>query len=117
MGEPSRRMEPPRQTMRRSSRGGRWWGESAVTRLSAIASAMPSKDVSARPLPPRLRSLTEADGRERVDSRIARGYPFAMPSAVLLLPKSGYRNEDFLAAASKLGIDVIAASDACHQLA
>jgi biotin carboxylase len=40
-----------------------------------------------------------------------------MPSVVLLLPKSGYRNEDFLAAARKLGVEVIAASDVCHQLA
>ena len=40
-----------------------------------------------------------------------------MPSVVLLLPKSAYRNEDFLAAAQKLGVDVIAASDVCHQLA
>jgi biotin carboxylase len=40
-----------------------------------------------------------------------------MPAAVLVLPKSGYRNEDFVAAAAKLGLEVIAASDACHQLA
>ena len=40
-----------------------------------------------------------------------------MPSVVLVLPKSGYRNDDFLAAAKHLGVDVIAASDVCHQLA
>ncbi|MFN2545974.1 MAG: ATP-grasp domain-containing protein [Myxococcales bacterium] len=40
-----------------------------------------------------------------------------MPSVVLVLPRSGYRNEDFIAAASKLGVEVIAASDVCHQLA
>src|SRR2546428_778500 len=40
-----------------------------------------------------------------------------MPSVVLVLPKSGYRNDDFLAAAKRLGVDVIAASDVCHQLA
>src|SRR6266403_4202902 len=40
-----------------------------------------------------------------------------MPKVVLVLPKSGYRNEDFLAAAGLLGVEVIAASDVCHQLA
>jgi biotin carboxylase len=40
-----------------------------------------------------------------------------MPAVVLVLPKSGYQNDDFLAAARKLGLEVIAASDACHQLA
>ena len=40
-----------------------------------------------------------------------------MPSVVLLLPKAGYRNEDFLAAASRLGVQVLIASDFCHQLA
>lgn len=40
-----------------------------------------------------------------------------MPAVVLLLPKSGYRNEDFLAAAQKLGVSVIPASDVCHRLA
>jgi biotin carboxylase len=40
-----------------------------------------------------------------------------MPPVVLVLPKSGYRNEDFLAAARRLGVEVIAASDVCHQLA
>src|SRR6266850_1112758 len=40
-----------------------------------------------------------------------------MPKVVLVLPKSGYRNEDFVAAAQRLGLEVIAASDVCHQLA
>ena len=40
-----------------------------------------------------------------------------MPAVVLVLPKSGYRNEDFLSAAAKLGVEVIPASDVCHQLA
>src|SRR5471032_8638 len=40
-----------------------------------------------------------------------------MPAAVLVLPKFGYQNDAFLAAARKLGVDVIAASDDCHQLA
>lgn len=44
------------------------------------------------------------------------GYPWRMPSVVLVLPKSGYRNEDFVAAAGRLGVEVIHASDACHQL-
>jgi biotin carboxylase len=39
-----------------------------------------------------------------------------MPSVVLLLSKSGYQNGDFLAAARKLGLDVVTASDACHKL-
>src|SRR5882672_7870523 len=45
------------------------------------------------------------------------GYLPGMPSVVLVLPKSGYRNEDFVAAARRLGVEVIAAGDACHQLA
>src|SRR5258708_14508084 len=40
-----------------------------------------------------------------------------MPRAVLLLPKAGYRNDDFLAAAQKLGGAVVPVSDVCHQLA
>ncbi len=40
-----------------------------------------------------------------------------MPRAVLLLPKAGYRNDDFLAAAGKLGVEVVVVSDVCHQLA
>jgi len=39
------------------------------------------------------------------------------PAVVLILPKTGYRNEDFLAAAKKLGAEVIQASDVCHRLA
>jgi biotin carboxylase len=35
---------------------------------------------------------------------------------LLLLPASGYRNDDFLAAASRLGVEVIAAQDRCHSL-
>src|SRR5258707_15637462 len=45
------------------------------------------------------------------------GYLPGMPSVVLVLPKSGYRNEDFVAAARRLGVEVIAAGDVCHQLA
>ena len=40
-----------------------------------------------------------------------------MPRAVLLLPKAGYRNDDFLAAAARLGVEVVVVSDVCHQLA
>src|SRR3954469_22594283 len=40
-----------------------------------------------------------------------------MASVVLLLPKSGYRNDDFLAAAQRLGLEVILATDVCHRLA
>jgi biotin carboxylase len=40
-----------------------------------------------------------------------------VPSVVLLLPKSGYRNDDFLAAAERLGLEVILATDVCHRLA
>ncbi len=40
-----------------------------------------------------------------------------MPAVVLLLPKSGYRNDDFVAAAAKLGLTVIPATDICHRLA
>ena len=40
-----------------------------------------------------------------------------MPSVVLILPKTGYRNDDFLAAAGKLGLEVIPAMDVCHRLA
>jgi biotin carboxylase len=40
-----------------------------------------------------------------------------MPSVVLLLPKSGYRNDDFLSAAQRLGLEVIPATDVCHRLA
>ncbi len=40
-----------------------------------------------------------------------------MPCVVLLLPKTGYRNDDFLAAAGRLGLDVFPATDVCHRLA
>jgi biotin carboxylase len=36
---------------------------------------------------------------------------------VLLLPTTAYRADDFLAAAKKLGVEVIAVSDRCHVLA
>jgi biotin carboxylase len=40
-----------------------------------------------------------------------------MKRVLLLLPAAGYRNADFLAAARKLGVDVVAAANHCHQLA
>jgi len=40
-----------------------------------------------------------------------------MSRLLALLPTSSYRNEDFLAAARDLGVDVVAAADYCHQLA
>lgn len=40
-----------------------------------------------------------------------------MKRVLLLLPAAGYRNADFLAAARKLGVDVLAAANYCHQLA
>lgn len=40
-----------------------------------------------------------------------------MKRVLLLLPTTGYRNSDFLAAAKKLGVEIIAAADYCHQLA
>src|SRR4051812_9718760 len=56
---------------------------------------------------PNIRPLTER-----------RRYHLAgMASVVLLLPKSGYRNDDFLAAAERLGLEVILATDVCHRLA
>jgi biotin carboxylase len=36
---------------------------------------------------------------------------------LLLLPTTGYRNDDFLAAARKLGVEIVAAANYCHQLA
>jgi biotin carboxylase len=36
---------------------------------------------------------------------------------LLLLPTTGYRNADFLAAAGKLGVEVVPAANYCHQLA
>src|SRR5712692_197181 len=40
-----------------------------------------------------------------------------MKRVLLLLPTTGYRNKDFLAAAKKLGVEIVAAADYCHQLA
>ena len=40
-----------------------------------------------------------------------------MKRVLLLLPTTGYRNADFLAAAQKLGAEVVAAANYCHQLA
>lgn len=40
-----------------------------------------------------------------------------MKRVLLLLPTTGYRNEDFLAAAQKLGVEIVAAANYCHQLA
>ncbi|MBI2960397.1 MAG: hypothetical protein HYY28_08800, partial [Betaproteobacteria bacterium] len=40
-----------------------------------------------------------------------------MRRVLLLLPASGYRNEDFLAAAKELDVEVVAAADHCHRLA
>ncbi len=40
-----------------------------------------------------------------------------MPTVVLILPTKSYRAEDFLAAARRLGVEVIVASDRCHVLA
>ncbi len=40
-----------------------------------------------------------------------------MKRVLLLLPTSSYRNDDFLAAARKLGVAIVAAADYCHQLA
>src|SRR3972149_4329732 len=38
-----------------------------------------------------------------------------MERVLLLLPTTGYRNEDFLAAAKKLGVEIVAAANYCHQ--
>jgi biotin carboxylase len=40
-----------------------------------------------------------------------------MKRILLLLPATGYRNSDFLAAAAKLGVQIVAAADHCHRLA
>jgi biotin carboxylase len=40
-----------------------------------------------------------------------------MKRVLLLLPTTGYRNDDFLAAAKKLGVQIVAAADYCHRLA
>src|SRR2546425_5454787 len=41
----------------------------------------------------------------------------SMKRVLLLLPTTGYRNNDFLAAAKKLGVEIVAAANYCHQLA
>ncbi len=40
-----------------------------------------------------------------------------MHRVLLLFPTTSYRNVDFLAAAKKLGVEIVAAADYCHQLA
>jgi biotin carboxylase len=40
-----------------------------------------------------------------------------MKRVVLLLPTTGYRNDDFIAAAKKLDVEIVAAANYCHQLA
>jgi biotin carboxylase len=40
-----------------------------------------------------------------------------MKRVLLLLPTTGYRNADFLAAAKRLGVEIVAAANYCHQLA
>ncbi len=40
-----------------------------------------------------------------------------MKRVLLLLPTTGYRNNDFLAAADKRGVEIVPATDYCHQLA
>lgn len=40
-----------------------------------------------------------------------------MTRALLLLPTTSYRNEDFLAAGRTLGVEIVAAADYCHRLA
>jgi len=40
-----------------------------------------------------------------------------MKRVVLLLPTTSYRNDDFLAAAKKLGVEIISVANYCHQLA
>jgi biotin carboxylase len=40
-----------------------------------------------------------------------------MKRVLLLLPTTGYRNNDFLSAAKNLGVEIVAAANYCHQLA
>ena len=40
-----------------------------------------------------------------------------MKRILLLLPATSYRNDDFLAAAKKLDVEIVAAADYCHRLA
>jgi biotin carboxylase len=39
------------------------------------------------------------------------------PKVLLLLPAASYRNDAFRAAASRLGVEIVAAADYCHRLA
>jgi biotin carboxylase len=41
----------------------------------------------------------------------------SMKRVLLLLPTTGYRNKHFLDAAGKLGVEIVAAANYCHQLA
>ena len=43
--------------------------------------------------------------------------PQPVKRVLLLLPTSGYRNADFLAAAGTLGVEIVAAGNYCHRLA
>ncbi|MDP3420208.1 MAG: hypothetical protein Q8S10_04760, partial [Thiobacillus sp.] len=40
-----------------------------------------------------------------------------MPRLLLLLPAAGYANPDFIAAAARLGIELVTCADYCHRLA
>ncbi|MBU1396447.1 MAG: ATP-grasp domain-containing protein [Gammaproteobacteria bacterium] len=40
-----------------------------------------------------------------------------MPRLLLLLPATGYANQDFIAAAARLNIELVACADYCHRLA
>jgi hypothetical protein len=40
-----------------------------------------------------------------------------MPRLLLLLPAAGYTNRDFIAAAARLDIELVACADYCHKLA
>lgn len=40
-----------------------------------------------------------------------------MPRLLLLLPAAGYANQDFIAAAARLDIELVACADHCHRLA
>ncbi|MHB1052091.1 MAG: ATP-grasp domain-containing protein [Thiobacillus sp.] len=40
-----------------------------------------------------------------------------MPRLLLLLPSAGYANQDFIEAASRLGVELVTCADYCHRLA
>ena len=40
-----------------------------------------------------------------------------MPRLLLLLPAAGYANQDFIVAARRLNIELVACADYCHRLA